>query len=219
MTEKISDLYHRYFNDNKLWEYNTWLGVPCWKLPLDQIVYQQLITKIRPTLIIETGTCYGGSALFFASILELIGASGSGVITIDIEDKCTEIINSQHHKIQELWNKKVQFIQGNSIDSKIAQIIQDSCQFADSVMVILDSWHSKEHVLKELELYSPLVSINSYIIVEDSHIHNPIQWAYGDGPAEAIEEFLKNNSNFESDLECEKFVMTFNPFGFLKRMK
>jgi cephalosporin hydroxylase len=109
-------------------------------------------------------------------------------------------------------------MKGNSIDQRIVKQIYSVARNQKNI-VILDSWHSKEHVLKELNLYSSLVPVGSYLIVEDTHVNgHPIQWEYGEGPYEAVQEFLKTNSTFVVDKECEKLLITFNPNGFLKKV-
>jgi cephalosporin hydroxylase len=216
--ERVSDTYHKYYDSNKLWEQTTWLGVPCWKLPLDAFIYQEIICKVKPDIIIETGTAYGGSAVFFASICELIGKGR--VVTIDIENR-TQNISDQEHKVKELWNKRVTCLMGSSIEPEIINLVSESLKAsgAEIIMVVLDSWHSKEYVSEELRLYSPFVTVDSYLVVEDTHIHNPIDWMWEDGPKEAVDEFLEINNSFITDYWCEKLVMTFNPGGWLKRIK
>lgn len=207
--------YHIQYEKNRLWEKTTWLGIPFWRLPSDAQVIQELIYRIKPDIIIETGTGYGGSALFYASICELIGKGH--VITVDIERK----FDDSDLILKWPWLHRVDFLQGDSVElyDTIADIHIQKHFETDSIMVILDSWHSKEHVLKEMELYGQLVSKDSYMIVEDTHMNgHPIPWEHGDGPWEAVQEFLKTHDEFVVDKECEKYGMTFNPSGFLKRI-
>ena len=207
----IGDDFHVFYEQNRLWEKQFWLGAPILKLPFDLIIIQELIFKIRPDYIIETGTGFGGSALFYASIAELIGKGR--IITVDIEDKLSSSIKAYNL----FKNRIIQFI-GSSTDENIYNSIK-AMTFGKKNIVLLDSWHSKEHVLKELNLYSKLVPIGSYIIVEDSHVSgHPVKWKWGAGPYEAIEEFLKSNEYFRIDKECEKLGMTFHPNGYLRRV-
>ncbi len=212
MKKNIGDNFHIFYEQNRLWEKQTWLGVPILTIPFDLLIIQELIFKIRPRYIIETGTGFGGSALFYASICQLLGYGQ--IITIDKVHKIPEL--SQIAKY--LFDTRVVEFTGSSLNQKIIKQIYSIAKNQKNI-VILDSWHCKEHVLKELKLYSPLVSIGSYIIVEDSHVNgHPIQWKWGEGPYEAIEEFLKNNNCFKIDKECEKLGMTFNPNGYLRRV-
>ena len=212
MTQKICDNFHKLYEEKRIWEKTTWLGTPIWKFPFDAFIIQELIFKIKPRYIIETGTNFGGSALFYASIMQLLGYGQ--VITIDKKEKKIEFSQAAQY----LFDNRIIKMIGNSIDQKIIRQIYHIAKNQKNI-VILDSWHSKEHVLKELNLYSPLVSVGSYIIVEDSHINgHPVEWKWGSGPYEAIEEFLKNNESFKIDKDCEKLLITFNPNGYLRRI-
>lgn len=212
MSDKIFDNFHKLYEEQRIWEKQTWLGVPFWKLPMDALIIQELIFKIKPRYIIETGTGFGGSALFYASIMQLLGYGQ--VITIDKIEKKFELSNAAQFLFD---NRVIKFI-GSSLNQRIIRQIYSVARNQKN-MVILDSWHSKEHVLKELELYSNLVPVGSFLIVEDSHVNgHPVQWEWGEGPYEAIEEFLKKNNTFVIDKECEKLGITFNPNGFLRRV-
>lgn len=211
MSNKICDSFHILWDKERKWSEVSWLGTPAWKFPFDAFIVQELIFKIKPDYIIETGTNFGGSALFYASILESLGHGT--VVTIDIEDK---LELSEIGKI--LFKNRVIQVIGDSINLENFKII-NTYTSGKKNLVILDSWHSKEHVLKELKLYSKLVSVGSYLIVEDSHVNgHPVQWNWGEGPYEAVEEFLKKNSDFIIDKECEKLGITFNPNGYLRRV-
>lgn len=207
----ISDQYHIHYEEKRLWEGTRWLGVNIQKNPCDMVIMQELIFKIKPSLIIETGTSSGGSALFFASILELIG--NGQVISVDknLEKVSFDYVDSL------MCGKRITFLTGESIDPHIISSIE---KYIDGpVIVFLDSWHSEEYVAKELEIYSKFVTVDSYIVVEDTHIGNPIKWKYKDlGPKAAVDSFLANNSKFVIDHECEKLLFTFNPSGYLKRI-
>jgi len=211
MPNKICDNFHKLYEKKRIWENTTWLGIPMWKFPFDAFIIQELIFKIKPDNIIETGTNFGGSALFYASILELLGHGK--VITVDIKSKF--VLNSI---VFNIFTKRIINIIGDSINQKIYNSIREITSGMNN-LVILDSWHSKEHVLKELNLYSKLVPVGSYIIVEDTHVNgHPIEWEWGEGPYEAVQEFLKTHNNFAIDKECEKLLITFNPCGYLKKV-
>jgi len=213
MQKRISDDFHIYYEENRIWEKSSWLGIPMWKLPFDAWILQELIFKHRPDYIIETGTGHGGSSVFYASIMYMVKCGK--VITVDKENK----LSPMHGITKYLWDTRVEFIEGSSVDPGVVRMISEKVQ-GHFNFVVLDSWHSYDHVLKELHLYSPLVPVGGYLIVEDTHVNgNPCPWKWGDGPMEAVETFLSETSDFEIDKECEKFIMTFNPNGFLRRKK
>lgn len=207
------DEFHKFYEKQKLWQNTKWLGVPCWKLPFDAFIIQDIIYETKPDYIIETGTAYGGSALFYASLCELIGHGK--VLTIDIELKHDHYLTQAKKEIKE----RIQFLGGSSINE---HVVKEVCRLTkDSQnMVILDSWHSYDHVRKELDLYAPFVSVGSYMIVEDTHVSgHPVPWEWGKGPFEAVEDFLKTNDNFEIDYDREVYFMSFNVGGYLKKIK
>jgi cephalosporin hydroxylase len=209
------DKFHIHYENTKIWEKSRFMGIPMWKLPFDAMVIQELIYQVKPDLIIETGTGHGGSALFYASICELLGEGQ--VISID-----TDISKRESHKWGQFkWEDRIMFINGSSIEEHTFKIVKAFDKFSKRTMVLLDSWHTKEHVLKEIELYAPLVTIGSYLIVEDTHANgHPVPWEYdNEGPYEAVQEFLTDNDEFAIDTECEKYLMTFNPNGFLRRIR
>ena len=207
---KVSDDYHIYFEKYRLWENITWLGVPMWKLPNDAMIIQEIIYETKPEAIIETGTGFGGSTLFYASILKLMG--GGKVLTIDVRDDFKRRLKFN------MVDWVLPFI-GSSIDPDMVKGISELVE-GRSTMVILDSFHSEEHVSKELEIYADLVSVGNYLIVEDTHVGgNPVEWEYGEGPMGAVKRFLEKDKRFEVDKSREKLVMTFNPSGFLRKIK
>lgn len=212
---KPIDEFHIEYEKNRIWEKTNWLGVPCWKLPFDAWIMQEIIFKTRPEFIIETGTGSGGSALLYASIMELVNCGK--VITVDIKNK----VNFDNYTASKLWDKRVTSIIGNSLDPRVIDTIMKIMGISSrNIMVILDSWHAKEHVLEEIYKYSPLVALGNYLIVEDTHINgHPVPWDWGSGPYEAVEEFLRNNKSFIVEKWCEKLGFTFNPSGYLRRIR
>jgi cephalosporin hydroxylase len=211
---KVSDQYHIWYEKNRIWEKTRWLGIPMWKLPMDAFVIQELIFDIKPDLIIETGTGHGGSTTFYASLLQLINNDGK-VITVDIEPKA-----SWHDIHSYEIHSRIYPILGNSVDDSTFELIDEIYRKNETTMVILDSWHSYDHVLKELNKYQDYVSRGSYMIIEDTHVSgHPVDWEHGDGPYEAVEEFLENNIKFVLDRTCEKHGMSFNPGGYLRRIR
>jgi len=205
------DEYHQFYEQKRMWENTYWLGVPMWKLPFDAMVIQEIIYEVKPDCIIETGTGHGGSAAFYASICELIGHGK--VITIDIENKVRELSH-----LPSKIRKRIITHHGSSINPLKFNRIKSKCNDMKN-LVILDSWHSYDHVCKELEMYEELVPVGSYLIVEDTHVSgHPVHWEHGKGPYEAVEWFLSTRDYFEPQYWCEKYIMTFNPKGYLKRI-
>jgi cephalosporin hydroxylase len=197
-----------------LWQNMWWLGIPVLKTPSDMWMMQQLIAEVRPDFIIEAGTSFGGSSLYFSHILEGLGLDHAKVITIDVQDMTAEA--SKHP----LWKKHVDFIYGSSVDPSIISMIGEQVKGA-TVMVVLDSNHAQHHVAQELTAYSPLVSPGSYIVAEDTALDGiPLAPGYR-GPMGAVEEFLESDAGaaFEPDTAREAYLVTFHPGGWLRRTR
>ena len=205
MSSVIDEFHKIYYSGTApVWQKTYWLGVQTLKCPLDLWVYQEIIYKHKPNFIIETGTYNGGSALFLATVCDAVG--NGTVISIDILKKDYPT------------HKRIKYLTGSSIENDILKQIELMIQNDQKVLVILDSDHKKEHVLQEMEIYSKLVTKDSYLIVEDTNINgHPVLSDFGDGPMEAVNEFLKTHKEFIVDKEKEKLLMTFNPDGYLKR--
>jgi len=190
---------------------SSWLGIVTAQNPFDAWIHQEIIAEVKPDVILETGTYFGGSALIWAMILSQVNPAGR-VITIDIEDM------TEHARELPIWRERIDFLLGGSTDADIVTEVHERTR-GKRVMVILDSPHHKDHVLNELAAYSPLVDIGSYIIVQDSNFNgHPVLAGFGDGPYEAVEEFLRGNPDFESDRNRERFLFTLHPRGYLKRI-
>ena len=205
------------------YSYNfTWLGRPIIQLPQDMIAMQEIIWQVRPDLIIETGIAHGGSIIFHASMLELLGGNSMVVgIDIDIRNHNREAI--EKHPLF----KRIKLIEGSSVDEKIITQVNKIAEGKEKILIILDSLHTHEHVLKELQLYSPMVTNGSYLIVLDTAIEDVPEdlfsdrpWAKGNNPKTAVWEFLKENDRFVIDKEIEeKLLITVAPDGYLKCIK
>jgi cephalosporin hydroxylase len=179
--------------------------VPAQKCVFDLWVYQEILHELRPAAIVECGTANGGSALFLASVCDLLGLGK--VITVDIVDKPGR---PSHERIT--------YVTGSSTDPEVVARVRGLVGNGAPVLVILDSDHERDHVLNELRLYAPLVSAGSYLIVEDSNVNgHPVVSDFGPGPAEAVEQFLVETEEFEVDRSREKFFLTFNPNGYLRK--
>lgn len=186
-----------------------WMGVPALKNPFDTWIYQEIIHEVKPDVILEIGSAEGGSTLYFANLLDILGKGK--VISIDIDRKKFKV-----------KHKRITIITGNSSSPGIIKKVSKLCE-GKAVLVIHDSNHSKTQVLKDLKNYSPLVSISSYFIVEDGIVDlfkpGGDFGNYQEGPLEAIEEFLTNNTKFISDTKRERYILTYNPKGYLKRIR
>lgn len=206
----LSDDYHIWYEKTKVWKRTKWFGVPMWKLPFDAFIIQDIITEIQPDYIIETGTGYGGSAMFYASICELLGKGK--VISIDIEIK-SEL------KREFKFEERIELMFGGSTNPLLFDQVKEKTEGKKNI-VLLDSWHSYDHVLEEMRLYSQLVPVGSYMIVEDTHVSgHPVEWGYGDGPYEAVKSFMKETSDFAIEKKREVYRFSFNPDGYLRRIK
>lgn len=207
--KQLIEQFHKYYYNSKVWTNGntTWLGYPILKNPLDLFLYQEILYSVQPDIIIECGTYKGGSALFLCSILDSIGKGQ--VLSIDISLKDNLPIH-----------ERLTYFQASSTSDEAIKKVKSMVKPTDSVMVILDSDHSKHHVLTELKHYHSFVTTNSYLIVEDTNINgHPVFETFGPGPMEAVDEFLKENTNFTIDESKHKFLISFNPRGYLKRRK
>jgi cephalosporin hydroxylase len=209
--KNITDTFHIIsYLDTRTWPSNTWFGISAWQNPNDIWITQEIISEIKPDYIIETGTFHGGSAVLWATILDQVNPDGR-VITIDVED-----LSSEARKLS-IAQRKVDFILGSSTDPEIIKHLTEEVS-GKKVLVILDSLHAKEHVYQELKLYSPLVSVGSYLIVQDTNVNgNPVFVQHGPGPMEATRQFLSEVDNFQSDKTRERLLFTMHPDGYLKR--
>lgn len=199
-----------------------WLGLPIIQLPQDIVAVQEIIWKVKPDIIIETGVARGGSLILSASILHILNRDGK-VIGIDID------IREHNRKaiIEHPLAFRIHLVQGSSIEKETLEEVKKYITPSDKVLVILDSYHTHEHVLKELELYGPLVGKDSYLVVMDTGIEERPEdffpdrpWGKGNNPKTAVREFLKTNDRFEIDTQIEKkLLITVAPDGYLKCIK
>jgi cephalosporin hydroxylase len=197
---------HDVFYVSDAWTKARWLGTQALKNPLDLWVYQEIIVETRPQLIVETGTWRGGSALYMASVCDLLGEGE--IVSIDVEPARDDY--PQHPRITYLAGR-------SSTDPDVVEEVRRRTG-GRPLLVILDSDHSQAHVEAELTAYAPLVPVGCYVIVEDSNIGR-IRPDLMPGPLQAVETFLATTDEFEIDREREKFLITFNPSGYLKRVK
>jgi cephalosporin hydroxylase len=200
------DRAHDVLYESDAWTQARWLGAQALKNPLDLWVYQEIVFETRPELIVETGTYRGGSALYLASLCDLIG-SGE-IVSIDVEPIRDDY--PEHPRITYFGGR-------SSTDPGVVEDVRTRAA-GKRILVILDSDHSQRHVEHELAAYAPIVPVGCYLIVEDSNIGR-IRKDLMPGPLEAIETFLATTDQFEIDRSREKFLITFNPSGYLKRVR
>jgi len=205
------------------YSYNfTWMGRPIIAYPQDMIAMQEIIWDIQPDLIIEAGIAHGGSLVYYASILELIGNDGFVLgLDIDIRKHNRDLIESHP------MFKRIKMIEGDSTSLDIAEQVYEFAKNKKRIIVCLDSNHTHDHVLKELELYAHLTSIGSYCIVFDTIVEDlPSDympggrpWNPGNNPKTAVYDFLKSNDNFIIDKDIDnKILISVAPDGYLKRI-
>lgn len=222
----ISSLWIRSGWDNKYVYSFTWLGRPIIQLPEDMFRIQEVIYSVKPDVIIETGIAHGGSLVFYAGLCKMMGKGK--VIGVDIDIRTHNKKAITEHELYEY----ITLVEGSSIDKNIVDYVKSLVKQNDKVLVILDSNHTKEHVLDELKAYSKLVSFNSYIVVQDGIMQNVAgaprtqsDWKWNN-PKCAVEEFIKENNDFVVEEPQFKFNegsiierITYWPSAYVKRIK
>jgi len=223
--EDLRELGLRWINTSARYSYSynfTWLGRPIIQFPQDIVAMQEIIWQVKPDLIIETGIAHGGSLIFYASMLELIGEEGQ-VLGIDIDIREHNRVEIEKHPMF----KRITMMEGSSTDEAVVGKVRELANGKKRVLVALDSNHTHNHVLKELELYSPLVRTGSYLVVFDTVIEDmpagyfsDRPWDKGNNPKTAVWEFLRSNDRFVIDKNIEnKLLLTVAPDGYLKCIK
>jgi cephalosporin hydroxylase len=215
----------KHFNEasNKAqYSYNfSWMGRPIIQYPQDMIAMQEIIWRLKPDLIIETGIAHGGSLVYYASLLELIGKGEIVGIDIDIRKHNREEI--EKHPMF----KRIKMIEGSSVEKETVDQVAALAAGKQTVLVSLDSNHTHEHVLQELEMYAPFVTSDSYLVVFDTIVEEMPDdylpgrpWKQGDNPKTAVMEFLKSHPEFQIDKDIDnKLLISVGPDGYLKRVK
>jgi cephalosporin hydroxylase len=234
--QALSRIWSRETNQHK-YTYNfAWLGRPIIQYPQDMVAMQELIWEIKPDLIIETGIAHGGSLILSASMLALLDmtdAIESGitinpneskrkVLAIDIDIRAHNRAAIEAHPMA----SRIEMIQGSSIAPEIIEQVHAIAANYSRVMVFLDSNHTHDHVLAELEAYAPLTSIGSYCVVFDTVVEDMPKemfpdrpWGPGNNPKTAVWEYLKTHPEFEIDKSIQhKLLITVAPDGYLKRI-
>lgn len=209
--------------DHYHWIHQTnWLGEPILNLPQDMFAIQEIIFKTRPKFIVELGVAWGGSLLFYSTLLEVLG--GEQVIGVDIyiPDDLKKRLKS-YKKLSE----RLTLIKGSSIAKETLDQVKSILDNCREVIVLLDSFHTHDHVLKELHQYSPLIGLGFYLVCGDTIVenipeqkHRPRPWGAGNNPKTALDQFLKENDRFKIDSAIDnKLLFTCNPGGYLVCVK
>ena len=219
-TVELARQWTRAMWDAELWKQVSWLGVPVLQWPTDLLLLQELMTKLRPRFVVETGLYLGGSAIFYASILRLLGIEGR-VISIDIR-----IAPEARKNIEaSAFSRQIDLIEGDSKSESVHRQLQALLGGEPNVLVCLDSDHSYAHTLGELRSFSRYVPVGGYMVLFDTMCEDWADLPNGnpswvrDSPMAALREFLAENPSFSSDRACEKFLVTFCPRGFLLRTR
>ena len=209
------------YSDRYRYGYNwTWMDLPIIQMPEDIVLTQELLWKLKPDYVIELGIAWGGSLAMYAASMELAGKGQVIGIDITIPKHNAEAIMSCP------VSSRISLIEGSSIDKDLFKGVASKIPKNSTVMMVLDSNHTHDHVYDELNLWSPLVQAGSYIIVSDTvveHIpaqeHRPRPWGPGNNPGTAALKFLRENPRFTSENSySDRAVASFNPAGYLKAL-
>jgi cephalosporin hydroxylase len=214
-TDEITRAFHNCYYESDVWRNTYWHSTPVLKCPFDLWIYQEIVASVQPALIVECGTWAGGSALFLANMLDIVG--DGKIITIDL----LETNQVREHYLRYLpelaarlcirpEHPRIKQIIGSSTDPQIVANVTEVVSEGGAVMVIADSDHSIEHAYAELDAYHALVTPGSYFVMEDTNIPES-------GPRQAVDRFLAGHPEFAIDATREKFLLTFNPCGYLRR--
>ncbi len=205
-TMRVLDAFHMLaYEEARVHTYTSWLGTKVRKCPTDLWTYQEILSELRPDLLVETGTKYGGSARFFASVMDLL--DHGEVVTVDI-------VGNERRPA----HPRVTYLTGSSTDPAILDEVARRAGGKATVLVCLDSDHSAEHVAAELRAYARFVTPGSYLVVEDTNVNgHPVSPGWGPGPMEALDAWLPEAPEFEIDPTRERYLLTYQPRGWLRR--
>jgi cephalosporin hydroxylase len=220
--ERLKQLTHEWFLESCRVKYSyrfTWMGRPIIQYPQDIVAMQELIWRVQPDLIVETGIAHGGSLVFYASMLELLGGDRR-VLGVDIDIRAHNRAAIEAHPMF----KRIDMIEGSSIDPAIVARVHEAARGKQTVLLVLDSNHTHDHVLAELRAYGGLVTKDSYCVVFDTVVEDmPDEffpdrpWRQGNSPKSAVHAYLKETDRFEIDRSIdERIAITVSPDGFLR---
>jgi cephalosporin hydroxylase len=216
--ELVGQLWVKAYAQARLTHEVSWMGIPIIQFPEDVCMMQEILWKVRPDVIVECGIAHGGSLVFYAAQMELIGKGK--VIGVDVEIRHHNRLAISNH----MMTHRIELIEGSSIAPQTIELVKEKIKGARKVMVILDSNHSTEHVAEELELYSAMVTEGSYMIAMDGaqayvwDIPNAKPGWKDDNPLIAIEKFVKKDKRFVIDEHYTRLKVTSNPKGYLRRL-
>ncbi len=229
--KELNDIAHKFMlaSTQPRYSYNfSWLGRPIIQYPQDIIAIQEIIWAVKPDLVIETGIAHGGSLIFTASMLELLGACEGDadkgkrmVLGVDIDIREQNKIAIESHPM----SSRIQMIQGSSVDPEVINKVRQVANKFNNVLVCLDSNHTEDHVLQELKAYADLVTPGSYCVVFDTIVEDlpantypDRSWGPGNSPKSAVQKFLSENNEFSVDVSMDsKLLISVAPGGYLKR--
>jgi cephalosporin hydroxylase len=211
-TSAVADEYHKWYFGSMRWMKNSWAGIPCWKFPTDMWSYQEILQRVKPSLVIEFGSLAGGSAVFFADVMRNTGQPFK-VLSVDVSHK---VLDPAARQVPD-----IEFLESSSTIPAVAEHIQRlKEEYPGKIFAILDSEHAMDHVLAEMKLLRPLLSAGDYLVVEDTMLNgHPVLPLFGPGPYEAVEAYEREfPHDYRHDVDQEKkFGFTAAPNGFLIR--
>lgn len=211
---QVIDAFHRfYYSDIDAWSTNTFLGFRIQQSPFDLQIYHELVWRLRPGYILQTGVSGGGSLAFFASLLDMLGAD-PGAIVVGVDIRISEAARGLAHP-------RIRLIEGDSVSPAVLERIRGMLPASRTALVSLDSDHARAHVLKELRLYAEFVPVHSYMVCEDTNINgHPVARNWGEGPMEAVDAFIASDDRFvRDDAVWRRQLISFHQFGWLKRVR
>jgi len=208
MPDELKNQFVDSFWHTMAWRETTWLGHRVAKAPTDLFVYQEIVQRVAPDWIIETGSANGGRALFLASICELL--DHGQVISID-----TKVADERAE------HPRITYLEGSPQSDEMSQRVREIVGESPHVLVVLGSQPGTNLRMEaEFKTYAPLVPVGSYVIVEYTILNgHPVWPGFGPGPGEAVKRILFENTNWGVDTNLEKYGLTFNPGGYLKRLR
>jgi cephalosporin hydroxylase len=221
--KKFIELSHQWileaFHHKYMYNY-AWMGRPIIQLPFDILAMQEIIWNVQPDLIIETGIAHGGSLIAYAGMMEMRGKGH--VLGIDIDIRAHNRKEIETHPM----SRRITMFEGSSVSNEMAERVRKFAADYKTILVVLDSNHTHEHVTEELEIYAPLASKGSYCVVFDTIVEDmpagsfpDRPWDKGNNPKTAVREYLKTHPEFEIDKDIQnKLLITVAPDGYLRRI-